>query len=205
MPRFNMSSEEATSLVKYFAAVDRAEYPYAYSGRRQTDYLSAADSAYGKKVAGLDAGAGAKQPEAGPSRLVDAMKIVTNGNYCIKCHIVADFVPKGADRAKAPDLSRVYQRLQSDYMRRWIANPKSVLPYTSMPVNVPYDGSAAPYFGGVSQDLYHGTSTEQVDALVDLLMNFDAYAKQHSRVAPLVQQSAPVTPDAAAGATGAGN
>ena len=120
--------------------------------------------------------------------LHDAMKIVTSGNYCVKCHRVGDFDPDGIDRVKAPDLSVVYQRLRPDYVRTWIAKPTRVLPYTSMPVNIPYDPHA-PFLGStVSQDLYHGTSLEQLDALVDLLMNFDQYARQQSRVAPLVER-----------------
>ena len=46
-----------------------------------------------------------------------------------------------------------------------------------MPVNIPYD-PAAPYLGSnMPQELYHGTSVEQLDALVDLLMNYDQYAR----------------------------
>ncbi len=126
-------------------------------------------------------------------RLEHAMRILTDANYCIKCHIVADFMPTGSDRAKAPDLSKVYRRLRPKLVQRWIANPKSILPYTSMPVNIPYDPDA-PHLGGVSQDLYHGSSIEQLNALVDMLTNYDVYARARSRVAPLVQQAAPAAP-----------
>jgi hypothetical protein len=60
-----------------------------------------------------------------------------------------------------------------------------------MPVNIPYDPADTKNFGGISQDLYHGTSLDQVDALVDLLMNYDNFAKDKTLVAPLVQQGAP--------------
>jgi hypothetical protein len=54
-----------------------------------------------------------------------------------------------------------------------------------MPVNIPYDKP-------VSQDLYAGTSEQQVDALTDLLMHFDAFAKRSlSLEAYLRQQPAP--------------
>ena len=66
-------------------------------------------------------------------------------------------------------------------MRRWIANPAALLPYTPMPVNIPYD-PAAQHQGGVDQQLYHGTSVEQLDAVVDLLMNYDRFRR--SRRAP---------------------
>jgi hypothetical protein len=59
-----------------------------------------------------------------------------------------------------------------------------------MPVNIPYDPDAD-HAGGVSQDLYTGTSTQQLDGLVDLLMNFDTYTENRSPVAPLVQPAEP--------------
>ncbi|MEO8496425.1 MAG: hypothetical protein ABI614_15260, partial [Planctomycetota bacterium] len=180
MPRFNMSPDEATKLVNYFAAIENVEYPYDSSERQQESYLSSQDTAYQQSTGGAG------------TRFVDAMKVVTNNNYCVKCHLIGDFEPKGGDRAKAPNLAVVYKRLRPDYVRDWIANPKTILPYTSMPVNVPYDPELD-HLGGVSQDLYHGTSVEQVDALVDLLLNYDKYAKQRSSVAELV------APEAAAG------
>lgn len=81
------------------------------------------------------------------------MKIVTNSNYCVKCHIVADFEPKGADRGKAPNLAKIYERLRPAYLREWIANPKQILPYTSMPVNIPYLATDEKNFGGVARIL----------------------------------------------------
>jgi hypothetical protein len=73
-----------------------------------------------------------------------------------------------------------------------------ILPYTPMPVNVKYVASA-PNKGGVSQDLYHGTSVEQVDALVDLLMNYDEFARENTSIKALV----PAMPPAASAAEAA--
>jgi hypothetical protein len=152
-------------------------------------YLAQADARYAQKIEALRE-RGEIELDASPAgrHLHDAMKIVTSGNYCVKCHRVGDFDPAGIDRVKAPDLSVVYERLRADYVRTWIAKPAAVWPFASMPVNIPYD-PAAPFLGStVSQDLYHGTSLEQLDALVDLLMNYDQYAKQQSRVTPLVEK-----------------
>jgi hypothetical protein len=196
MPRFNLSPEEATRLVNYFAAVDEVEYPYAFSARRQPEHLERAESAYQQAIAG------ATIKDKPRTRLDDAMRVVVNNNYCVKCHLVGDFMPAGSDRAKAPNLALVHRRMRPEYMRKWIANPKTYLPYTSMPVNIPYDPDL-PNQGGVAQDLYHGTSAEQVDGLVDLLMNFDEYAKQRSSVVTLVKEygGPPATPAAGAPAT----
>ena len=194
MPRFNMSSAEATTLVNYFSAMDNAEYPYEFSpqqlesemAEKAREYASALDRS---NVEGADAEGGftaLNSEEQIRRRYDDAMQIVVNGNYCVKCHRVADFEPQGSPRAKAPNLADVYRRLRPEYMRDWIANPKMFLPYTPMPVNIPYDPNA-PHLGGVSQDLYHGTSIEQVQAIVDLLANYDRFARRSQRIADMVK------------------
>ena len=153
MPKFNLQSSEAAKLVDYFAAVDGADAPYVYDPRLDESALVAKEQSY-------------------PGHLDGAMKIVTNNNYCVKCHLVGAYAPPGNPKALAPQLERVHERLRPGYVHDWIANPKRFLPYTGMPVNIPFD---AP----VSQDLYKGTSEQQVDALTDLLMHFDAFAKRN--------------------------
>jgi cytochrome c551/c552 len=170
MPNFHMSSTEASKLVNYFAAKGSAEFPYEYNARRRADYVGQLEQLH-------------------PKYFDDAMRIVTDGNYCVKCHTVADYHPKGAIKTQGPNLAEVYRRLRPDYVRRWIGNPSRILPYTGMPVNIPYDASA-PHQGGVSQSLFAGTSTEQLDGLVDLLMNFDNYARRHTSVKSLVKEPA---------------
>ena len=88
---------------------------------------------------------------------------------------------------------RVHRRLRPEFVRRWIGNPKSVLPYTGMPVNIPYNPGAP----GIPVKVYDGTSVEQLEALVDLIVNFDFYTNAHTRIAPLVQP-APASAAAAA-------
>jgi hypothetical protein len=121
----------------------------------------------------------------------------------VKCHLVADFEPAGSPRAKAPNLADVYRRLRPEYVRDWIANPKMILPYTSMPVNIPYQDPPP-----ILSQLYHGTNVEQIDALTDLLMNYDEYARRSTRIADRVQpvptEGTPAQP-AATGTTGGGS
>lgn len=190
MPKFNMSSAEATALVDYFAAVDNATWPYTHSQTRQTSRLAEEEARYLAKLE--EAGKVGEAPPPGSMwRLDDALDIVTDGNYCVKCHIVADYSPTGSNRAKAPNLANVYRRLRPEYARDWIANPKMFLPYTSMPVNIPYDPDL-PNLGGVKQELYHGTSIEQVDAVVDLLMNYDLYTRESKKIADRVTPATPM-------------
>ena len=98
------------------------------------------------------------------------MKIVVNGNFCVKCHLVGDFRPGGSVRAMGPQLDRVNERLRPDYVLHWVGNPKRTLPYTGMPVNIPFDKP-------VSQSLYPGDSLQQLNGVVDLLMNWDRFTK----------------------------
>jgi hypothetical protein len=106
---------------------------------------------------------------------------------------VADFQSDNTPRAQGPNLARVYKRLRPDYLRRWIAYPTMILPYTAMPENIKYD----PMTEQVSDKWYHGTRTDQIDGLVDLLMNFDEYAKRNTHIADLVPPPPKVEPAAA--------
>src|SRR5438876_9146821 len=102
MPRFNMSSSEATALANYFAAVDNAEFPYAYSSSRDRSRLASLEAEYAKGGQRPDVRGQKSEAPAGMQRLDDAMKVVINGNFCVKCHLVADYSPPGSVRAKAP-------------------------------------------------------------------------------------------------------
>jgi len=183
MPDFHMSADDAEKLVNYFAAASGAQFPYEYKPRQRSSYL-------------------AQQEQINPAHLDEAMSIVVDGNYCVKCHAVGDFQPQGDLTTLGPNLAEVYRRLRPNFVRDWVANPKRILPYTGMPTNIPYVPDA-PHEGGVSQDLYHGTSIQQLDGLVDLLMNFDVYAKRQTSIAPLVKQSPAAEPQTTGALEGA--
>jgi hypothetical protein len=168
-----MSSAEASTLVHYFAAIDDAEYPYEFDARTRNDHIEAAE-------------------EAHPRYLDRALGIVTDNNYCIKCHKVGDFSPTGSVRAMAPRLDRVHGRLRPEYAHRWIADPQRILPYTGMPVNIPVNKP-------IDQKLFAGSSDEQLNALVDLLMNFDRLAQNQMSIKSRVKPAA-----AAGGANNSG-
>ena len=60
-----------------------------------------------------------------------------------------------------------------------------------MPVNFPIDKPA-------DQKLFHGTSEQQVEAVVDLLLNWPTFMKDKQSIKPMVKPAAP-TSTAAAG------
>jgi cytochrome c551/c552 len=185
MPNFHMSSDEAAKLVDYFAAASGAEYPYEYREQRRPGYLAQVSLEQ-------------KDP------LSQAMNIVVDQQYCVKCHSVGDFQPQGDAYTFGPSLSDVHSRLRPKFVRNWIANPVRILPYTGMPKNIPYHPTDTAQ-DGINEALYPGDSIQQLTALVNLLMNYDVYAMSKAAVAPLVQAAAAKSQAAAAanGAAGA--
>jgi len=165
MPKFNMSSDEASALVHYFAAHDGAEYPYEFDSRSRADHIEQMETTH-------------------PKYLESGLAIVTDNNYCVKCHLIGDFSPGGSLRAMGPRLDRVHSRLRPDYLERWIGDPVRILPYTGMPVNIPPDK-------GVDQKLFAGSSQDQLNAVVDLLANFDRLAEGQLSIKSRVKPAAP--------------
>lgn len=185
MPKFNMSPAEATKLVSYFAAIDNADYPYEFGARQREDHLTLAERNYQRLV-----GEAANEANGGErKRFDDALKIVTT--VCVKCHVVGDFAPTGSNLVKGPNLARVDRRLRPTYLRDWIADPKRILPYTGMPVNIPFDENVVNYGTTIGQDVYHGNSLQQLDGLVDLLANFDEFTKRGRSIKSMVKVEPP--------------
>jgi hypothetical protein len=178
MPNFHMSSDEASKLVNYFAAQSNVEFPYEYNERRRANHLAQLEAAH-------------------PRLLDDAMKIVTNGNFCVKCHSIGDYEVKGAVKTLGPRLDEAYRRFRPEYLRQWIAMPQRILPYTGMPMNIIYD-PAKPNLGGVDPGLFRGTSIQQLDGVVELLTNYDEYAKRRTSIKALVTEPTATTPGTSA-------
>ncbi len=193
MPKFNMSHGEARALANYFAARENTNYPYEFETRSVFQTLEAQSSTSTLALEG-DA--------ATEARLKDAMTIVTNGNYCIKCHKIGDYSPGGDITALAPNLENVYRRIRPEFLYPWLANPKRKLPFTGMPVNFPQNQPIRPnlFQADVPKgDLIHnGLSQEQLEAVVDLLLNYDWYMRRQQSIVPLINQPpAGVTTDGA--------
>ena len=203
MPKFNLSGAESEAIVNHFAAQDNVDFPYEFEERTRSDYVAAKDAEYQRNIASANGGGAAGDAPiptgttgtGNDKRLNDALRLITDQGYCIKCHRIGDFVPAGSLAAQAPNLAVVNTRLRPEYLRDWIANPARILPYTGMPVNFPYAGPPAP------QHLYKGSSEEQLNAVVDVLVNYDNVMKQKISVSQIVKANAP--PPAAAPGTGA--
>jgi len=175
MPQYNMSPREAAAMVDYFAAVAGADFPYpAPVGQafQPVGQASQPDMQSRPDVQG-------REPRRPDDRLDRAMKIVTDKvTFCAKCHLIGAYSPGGSIRTTlAPNLDEVHRRLRPDYVRRWVANPRATLPYTGMPVNFPPTGPPK------GQDLFPGSSSEQRDAVTELLLRYDWYLKRRGQAA----------------------
>jgi cbb3-type cytochrome oxidase cytochrome c subunit len=145
MPKFNLTAEEAATLAKYFAANSQSA-------------LSAIPSP--------------KSQDPRPKTNDQSLRFVLDANNsCAKCHLIGDYRPVGEGRNLAPNLAEAGGRLQRQYIHRWLADPKTVLPYTPMPQNFPPQGETK------SQDLLPGGGLTQLDAVEQLLVEYDEYAK----------------------------
>lgn len=110
MPTFGFNQEELNDLTRYFAFLDRAQYPFLVE-----DYVTPRERwAAGRKV-------------------FDVLK-------CKQCHprSVEDMNRPGVDRASlAPNLQMASQRLRHDWINDWIRRPDEWMPGTRMPTNFP--------------------------------------------------------------------
>ena len=108
--------------------------------------------------------------------------------YCVKCHLLGDYVPDGGPSDWAPNLDRVYQRLRPDFVEAWLANPQRKLPYTGMPINFPprIDPNET-----IRRQFIPGDSRDALEAVVDLLVNFDALMKSQTSMKSLVKEPPP--------------
>lgn len=179
MPKFNMSSTEASQLANYFAAVDGADFPYEFKPRMAAESL-----------------VGESSPER--ERLDLALKVITSNTYCVQCHKVGDFVPNQPSFGMAPNLAEVQHRLRPEYIKEWIASPKTKLPYTTMPDNIPFKNKSTEQTE--VEKILGGSTESQLQTVVDFLLNYDRYMEGKTLIKPLVKP-APSAPPAAA-ATG---
>jgi mono/diheme cytochrome c family protein len=103
MPTFGFDDNEATRVVRYFAALDQAAYPFV------------------------------SPMEAAPADLVKDGKKVFEDFKCMSCHPVGAPPPGMAAADLAPNLLMARERLRHDWIPKWFRDPQRLLPGTRMP------------------------------------------------------------------------
>ncbi|MGP0063753.1 MAG: c-type cytochrome [Isosphaeraceae bacterium] len=157
MPRFHYGKSEQTAtqetgeLANYFAARDRAEFPYQLIAERTPSYLEEREKAH-------------------PNYLGAGWEMMTaKGSPCLQCHAIGQYKPTGGEGVvNGPELRQVAPRFRPEYLETWLAKPSRLVPFTAMPQNV------APH-GAIQMPVpktFENKPTEMVRAIRDTLLNY---------------------------------
>jgi mono/diheme cytochrome c family protein len=133
MPTFHFSDVEARTVVDYFAALAKLNLPYVYIDRSKI-----------------------------PPEQISAGKALMSKDYfdCFSCHQQGDKKPEGPPEGWAPDLALAKQRLNPEWIIKWIQDPQKLMPGTKMPS----------FYPGGPEDIFGGKEDRQIEALRDYLM-----------------------------------
>jgi mono/diheme cytochrome c family protein len=114
MPTFNLTNEETSAIVAYFAALAKKPIPYEFPREHPL-----------------------------PSDTVQAGNVLASVEYlnCFNCHQQGDKKPEGPQEGWAPDLAMAKSRLNSDWIVKWIKDPQKIQPGTKMPMYFPDENS----------------------------------------------------------------
>jgi mono/diheme cytochrome c family protein len=134
MPTFGLSDEHTNQIVSYFNGLSKVEIPYAYIDD--------------KKI---------------PQENLDAARVLFSKDYfnCLSCHQQGDRKPEGPVEGWAPDLTLARQRLNPNWIIKWLQDPQKVEPGTKMPS----------FFPGGPDNILEGKDNRQIEALRDYLLS----------------------------------
>ena len=143
MPSFGFTDTQTNLLVHGFAAKDARSFPF--------------QTLPTEKPRGAE--------------LQAALRMFTEDYFnCWNCHQQGSRKPQGPPEGWAPDLTLAHERLNPDWIARWIENPQKLMPGTKMPTYYdPEDpkGSAPP-------DVFDGDPQRQIEALRDYVFTLGA-------------------------------
>jgi mono/diheme cytochrome c family protein len=149
MPTFGFSDQDDHKLVEFFTGLSKVQIPYAY-----------VDDAKITK-----------------ENLEAARQLVSKDYFnCFSCHQQGDKKPEGPVEGWAPDLTLARQRLNPNWILKWLKDPQKVQPGTKMPS----------FYPGGPDDVLGGKEDLQIEALRDYLMSI-------GRAAPVPTSATPAT------------
>ena len=137
MPTFPLSADETTAIVEYFTAKSDLKNPYFF-------WDPHVDST----------------PE-----LLQTGDLLMSDEYfsCWSCHVMGDKTPAGPMEYWAPNLAFAHERLNPEWILRWIEDPQSQMPGTKMPA----------FYPGGPEDIFDGDESKQIVAMRDWIMSLD--------------------------------
>jgi mono/diheme cytochrome c family protein len=133
MPTFGLSDAHTNQLISYFNGLSKVDIPFAYVDDRSI-----------------------------PPEHIEAAKILVSPDYfnCFSCHVQGGKNPEGPKEGWAPDLAMARQRLNPNWIIKWIKDPQKIQPGTKMPS----------FYPGGPDDVLGGKEDLQIEALRDYLM-----------------------------------
>ncbi len=139
MPTFGFGGPHADAFVNYFAALSEVEIPYVHFDEARV-----------------------------PAGFLDAGQKLFSDDYfeCGSCHVRGDRKPDGPMEDWAPDLNMARQRLNPDWIEKWLLDPQTLQPGTRMPS----------FYPGGPEDILGGDEKKQIEALTDYIMSLGSGA-----------------------------
>jgi hypothetical protein len=136
MPTFGFSDEHGNQLVSYFNGLSKVQIPYTYIDDRHI-----------------------------PPEHIEAGRTLTSPDYfnCFSCHMQGGKTPEGPKDGWAPDLALARQRLNPNWIIKWLKDPQKVQPGTKMPS----------FYPGGPDDILGGKEDLQIEALRDYLVTLN--------------------------------
>ncbi len=134
MPTFGFSDQEDNRLVDYFTGLSKVQIPYTYVDESKISKEN-----------------------------LDAARLLVSKDYfnCFSCHQQGDKKPEGPVDGWAPDLTLARQRLNPNWIVKWLKDPQKVQPGAKMPS----------FYPGGPDNILGGNEDKQIDALRDYLMS----------------------------------
>ncbi len=141
MPTFHFSNGEDDTIVNYFTSLSDISVPYMFLNTNAIP----------------------------PEELQAGQKLMSKDYFnCFSCHQQGDKKPEGPPSGWAPDLALAHQRLNPDWILKWIANPSALQPGTKMPS----------FYPGGPDDILKGNQDDQIRAIRDYIFWFGTHPGQ---------------------------
>jgi mono/diheme cytochrome c family protein len=134
MPTFGFSDDHTNQLINFFDGLSKVDIPYVYIDDKKF-----------------------------PPEYIDAGHQLTGKDYfnCFSCHQQGNKTPEGPKDGWAPDLTLARQRLNPNWILKWLKDPQKVQPGTKMPS----------FYPGGPDNILGGKEELQIEALRDYLMS----------------------------------
>jgi mono/diheme cytochrome c family protein len=141
MPTFHFTNHEDDTIVNYFTALSDIQVPYQFLN---TNLIP-------------------------PPELQAGAKLMSKDYFnCFSCHQQGDKKPEGPPTGWAPDLALAHDRLNPDWVIKWLENPQVMMPGTKMPS----------FYPGGPDDILGGNETAQIKAIRDYIFWFGTHPGQ---------------------------